>query len=145
VDGPYNMSVLTDNLGKCSGCNTTVERDVTYQVMNLSGSSTSTIAVGESLTASGWNCNQSNPGFQATSCSQNKTTNSAGQFTDAWTLEADGYSPVGCGLNVDDHWLWCPNSSSIGHLSGYCHTNAVSINGVVNPPNQFKTGTIINP
>jgi hypothetical protein len=139
------MSVVADQLRKCSGCTTTVQRLVTYQVKNFSNSNVGAIPIGETAAESGWNCNQSDPGTSTSPCSAGYQTNSNGQFTDGWSLASDGYTPTGCGDNVDDHWLWCPAGTSIGHLKGYLHTNAVSINGVVNSPNQFAVGTVINP
>jgi hypothetical protein len=145
LDGPFYMTVVADQLGTCSGCTTAVERLVTYQVKNFSNSNVAAIPIGENPTRSNWNCNQTQPGITSTPCSEGDQTSSGGQFTDGWSLGADGYTPAGCGNNMDDHWLWCPANRSIGHLSGYVHTNAVSINGVVNPPNQFMAGTVINP
>lgn len=145
LDGPFYMTVIADQLRKCSGCTTTVQRLVTYQVKNFSGSNAGTTSIGENVVTSGWNCTQASGGTNTSPCSKGGSTNSAGQFADQWDLGSDVYTPIGCGENVDDHWLWCKNNQSIGHLSGYCHTNAVQINGVVSPPNSFTPGTIINP
>jgi hypothetical protein len=145
LDGPFYMTVLADQILKCSGCSTTVERDVTYQIWNFSNTNAGAIKIGENPVDSNWNCNQSDPGTLFSPCSAGYTTGSSGQFTDVWTLASDVYTPIGCGDNTDDHWMWCPTGRSIGHLSGYVHTNAISINGVVNPPNQFTAGTVINP
>ena len=145
LDGPFYMTVYSDVLGHCSGCTTTVARFVTYQVRNFTGSLAANIPIGENVVTSSWNCQQNDPGNETAPCSAGTMTGSSAEFTDEWALSSDSFTPVGCGENVDDHWRWCPTGSSIGHLSGYCHTNAVSINGVVNPPNQFSQGTIINP
>jgi hypothetical protein len=145
VDGPFYLTVVSDQLQKCSGCSTTVQRLVKYQVMNVSNSTAGTTAIGENPTDTGWSCTQTNPGVSFTPCSEGATTDSSGQFTDSWTLKSDGWTPIGCGFNTDDHWMWCPTGRSIGHLNGYIHTNAVSINGVVNPPTSFTPGTVINP
>jgi hypothetical protein len=53
-------------------------------------------------------------------------------------------SRFGCGLNVLDHWNWAAHSpvQDLGTLTGYLHTNAVLINGVVSP-NKIPTGTVI--
>jgi hypothetical protein len=113
-------------------------------VMKSDGSEASNTSVGESLVTSGWNCTQSNPGFKGTLCPNGGTTDNAGELLDMWSLSQDGFSPVGCGENVTDEWQACA-STNFGHLAGYAHTNAISINGVVNPPNQFTRGTQINP
>jgi hypothetical protein len=139
------MTVYSDVLGHCSGCTTTVARFVTYQVRNLTNSLATNIPIGENVTTSGWNCQQTDPGNATTPCSAGTRTGAAAEFTDEWALSSDSFTPVGCGDNVDGHWLWCPTGRSIGHLSGYVHTNAVKINGVVSPPNTFAQGTIINP
>jgi hypothetical protein len=145
VDGPFYMTVVSDQLQKCSGCSTTVQRIVKYQVMNFSNAAAGTTAIGENPTDTGWSCTQSNPGATSTPCSEGSTTDSSGQFLDGWTLSSDVYTPIGCGINTDDHWMWCPTGRSIGHISGYIHTNAISINSVINPPNSFTPGTVINP
>jgi hypothetical protein len=141
------MVVQGDVMGKCAGCSTTVERLVTYQVMNFSGSSVNVIPIGEVYTqAPGWSCTQPRPGISTTPCSEGSTTESDGTFTDDWSLNSDVYTPVGCGTtgnNVDD-WEWCATNNSIGKLTGWSHTNAVSINGTVNPPTPMKKGLVIN-
>jgi hypothetical protein len=145
VDGPYQMVVQSDLMGLCSGCKTTVLRTVTYQVQNFSGVPANATWMGESVSLSGWSCTQSNPGFRSSPCSANFFTNSAGVFSDQWSLASDVYTPTGCGENVTDHWQWCAHNSAqtLGTLAGYTHTNAISINGVVNPPNSMPPGTVI--
>jgi hypothetical protein len=140
------MTVLADDWGPCTGCTTTIQRDVTYQIMNFSGTVTGTIPIGESATDTGWNCTQSFPTVRSTLCSEGVTAD-AGEFTDGWSMFSDAYTPAGCGFNVADEWEWCASSPArgVGKLTGYIHTNAVSINGVVSPPNKFASGTIINP
>jgi hypothetical protein len=145
LDGPFYLIVEADMLGKCTGCSTAVLRAVTYQVTWFSGLAGGITAVGENPVDSAWNCNQNYPGVSFAPCSQGFMTTSNGEFTDDWSIGSDGFTPTGCGSNTDDHWMWCATGNSIGHLSGYVHTNAVKINGVVNPPNQFSVGTIINP
>ena len=134
LDGPFYLTVQGDQLGKCSGCSTTVARFVTYQVTFFSGVPAGTTAVGENPVLSNWNCNQSEPNPMSAPCSEGFMTTSNGEFTDEWSLGGDGYTPAGCGCNVDDHWKWCVTGNSIGHLNGYIHTDAISINGVVNSP-----------
>jgi len=152
LDGPFNMVVQpnSDIMGKCNGCSTTVQRLVTYKVMNLSGSAAGAIAAGESYTpASGWNCTQTQPGVSIELCSLGFITNSDGTFTDGWTLSSDGYTPAGCGEtgNNVDEWQWCPTTppTGIGKLTGWVKSLSVSINSYVNPPNPMPGGTVINP
>ncbi|HET6217593.1 MAG TPA: Ig-like domain-containing protein [Acidobacteriaceae bacterium] len=144
VDGPYHMVVQSDVTGLCSGCKTTPMRTVTYQVQNFSGTPANQTWMGENISVTGWSCTQSNPGFKSAPCSNNFNTNAAGIFSDQWSLGADGYTPTGCGDNVTDHWQWCAHSSAqtLGTLTGYGHTNAVSINGVVSP-NGMTPGTVV--
>lgn len=141
---PAYLIVESDSLLYCSGCTTTVERDVLYAVMKSDDTRAGNIGIGENVSATGWSCTQTNPGFQSKTCSGGATTDNAGQFLDVWTLSADGYTPAGCGFTITDEWAACP-STNVGHLAGYAHTNAISINGVVNPPNTFPNGFRINP
>ena len=144
IDGPYHMVVQSDATGLCSGCRSTVMRTVTYQVQNFSGTPASTTWMGENISVTGWSCSQSNPGITTAPCSNNFKTNTAGVFSDQWSLGADGYTPAGCGDNVMDHWQWCAHSptQTLGTLTGYTHTNAISINGTVSP-NSMPPGTVV--
>jgi hypothetical protein len=144
VDGPYHMIVQSDTTGKCSGCTTTVRRLITYQIQNFSGTNAGTTAIGEIVTTTGWSCTQSNAGFVSTPCSANSQTTPLGTFIDGWTLASDGYTPRGCGENVTDHWQWCAHSpaQTLGTLTGYAHTNAISENGVVSP-SHMPPGTVV--
>jgi hypothetical protein len=144
VDGPYHMVVQSDVTGKCSGCATTVERFVTYQIQNFSGTNAGATWIGEVVTDTGWSCTQSNPGSSTAPCSANQQTNSTGVFTDGWSLASDGYTPTGCGENTTDQWQWCKHTPAqdLGTLTGYLHTNAIKINGVVSP-SAMPTGTVI--
>jgi hypothetical protein len=144
VDGPYHMIVQSDVTGLCSGCSSTVARRVTYQVQNFSGTNAATTWIAENIAFSGWSCTQQE-GHQFAQCSQNDQTLSSGTFTDQWTMSSDAYTPAGCGFNVTyDHWQWCQHSTAqtLGTLTGYVHTDKVSINGVVSP-NKIATGTVI--
>jgi len=147
IDGPDHMIVQGDVLGNCSGCTTTVKRVMTYQVIKFSGSPVFVIPIGEVLSVSGWNCNQSNPGFGSTTCSSGEDTDTNGEFADGWTLSSDSYTPVGCGFgSVIDHWQWCAAPKTIGTPAGYAHTNAIQIQGSVRPPGSpIPNGTIIAP
>jgi hypothetical protein len=145
VDGPYQMVVQSDILGHCSGCQTTVERNITYQINNFSGTPAQNIWIGEVVSTNGWSCTQQQPATTTTPCSANDTK-ANGLFTDSWYMGSDSYTPVGCGFNVSyDNWQWCAHTpaQTLGSLQGYIHTNAVSENGVVSPPNSFPTGTVI--
>ncbi len=139
IDGPYNMLVSNDTIGTCNGCSTTVQRNVTYQVLNYSGSLPGAIPMCENVLLSNWSCNQSQDTPTTTTCGKTSGTTSANStFTDSWTLGGDGFTPVGCGNNVSDTWSWVASSQSkifqpVGVLSGYTHTNAVSINNTVLP------------
>ena len=143
VDGPYQMVVQSDVTGPCSGCATTVQRNITYQIRNFSGENAGTTSICETPTYSGWNCSQAQ-NIQYAQCSAPESTNGTGVFTDDWSLNSDGYTPAGCGLNVLDHWDWAAHSpvQDLGTLTGYLHTNAVSIDGVVSP-NKIPAGTVI--
>jgi hypothetical protein len=145
IDGPDHLIVVSDTLGHCSGCTTTVNRIVKYQVIKFGGSPVFVIPIGEAFTKSGWNCSDPEPGFISTPCSSGGDTLTDGTFLDEWTVGSDGHTPVGCGWNALDHWQWCAAPKTIGTLNGYIHTNACSINGVVNPPNQFPQGQPIYP
>jgi hypothetical protein len=142
LDGPFYMTVQADRVQTCSGCTSAIERLTTYQVMLFSGSvAPASLPLGESYTTTGESCTGVGYPVPGT-CPETNTS----YFTDRWTMGAN-YTPAGCGYNITDHWQWCAPSPprTVGTLTGYIHTNAVSINGVVNPPNGFITGTVINP
>ena len=145
IDGPDHLVVQGDAIGTCSGCTTAVKRQVTLQVIEFSGSPAFVIPIGEVASASGWNCAGTFPGVMTTPCSSGLDTNTSGTFTDSWSIASDGYSPTGCGFNFTTHWQWCAASRTLGTLTGYTHTNAISMNGVVNPPNHFVVGTPVYP
>ena len=144
IDGPDHMIVKYDQVFPCSGCIYTVERDVTYQVIKFSGSPVFVIPIGESVSDSGWNCDQPFPGATTTPCAGGLDTDTNGMFTDSWTLRND-FTPSGCGTNTVDRWQWCAAPKTIGTLTGYLHTDDISINGYVNPPNQFPANYPIYP
>lgn len=144
VDGPYQMIVQNDVTGKCSGCNTTVARDVTYQIQNLGGTNAGATSICEVPTFSGWNCQQPEA-HSYQKCSSPYTTFANGTFTDEWSMSSDSYTPSGCGFSINDYWEWAghsPSPEELGNLSGYVHTDKVSINGIVSPA-QMPRGTII--
>jgi hypothetical protein len=145
IDGPDHMIVVSDVIGYCSGCTTARRRVVTFQVIKFSGSPVFVIPIGEIPSPSGWNCNGNFPGVITTPCSSGLDTDTNGMLFDAWSIANDGYSPVGCGFNFTTHWQWCTAPKTFGTLTGYIHTNAISMNGVVNPPNQFAAGAPVYP
>jgi hypothetical protein len=145
IDGPDHMVVTADALGKCSGCSTTVRRTVTLQVIKFTGSAAYVIPIGEVPSVSGWNCAQQFPGTTSTPCSQGVDTDTSGSFQDSWSMSSDAYTPVGCGYSITTHWQWCAAPKTFGTLSGYTHTNAINMNGVVSPPYRFPIGTVIYP
>lgn len=138
VDGPANMVVTRDVLGKCNSCTTTVVRDVTYQVFKLSGSNVGSIPICESVQLSNWNCSQPDPGGSINACNVNNgVTTASGQFTDEWTLNSDRWTPAGCGFgSIVDTWKY-PFSNTIivpfGTLNGAAFTNSIRINGCTQP------------
>jgi hypothetical protein len=119
---------------------------------------TTSLELCESPTNVTWSCSQKNPGLQASYCpggayAQNPAlTSGAGQLTDRWSLFSSAYSPAGCGVNDTDPWYYMQsgtNTSYLGTLTGYVHTDAVSINGVACTGSEqtgcgMATGTVIH-
>ncbi len=154
--GPDHMVVQSDLIGFCTGCSTTMERDVTYNVQYPDPDDTpaKNIKICETIkepNPSDWNCNQPEPGTKTNVCVvDDSTTDSSGNFTDGWTLGADGYTPAGCGHSLTDKWLQDVSNNvqvPFGTLMGFIHTNAIKINGTTTPPqtNSMRPGTRINP
>jgi hypothetical protein len=144
VDGPYHLIVEGDITFLCSGCNTTVERDVTYQIQNFSGSNAGVTWMGEDFNNGSSSCTPSNTG-SPTTCSQNFQSLGTGIFIDQWSMSSDAYQPSGCGFTVNyDHWQWCRHSApqTLGTLTGYIHTDHIKINGVLSPA-QIPSGTVV--
>ncbi|MGA2170617.1 MAG: hypothetical protein ABSG62_20705 [Terracidiphilus sp.] len=144
LDGPYQMVVVSDFTIHCGGCATTVDRSVTYQIRNFSGTNAGQTGICEVPTLTGWSCTQSMAGVSFQACTSPFITPSNGQFTDSWSLSSDIYTPVGCGTNITDNWDWFYHSplQTLGVLTGYIHTNAISIDGVVSP-SKLPVGTIM--
>jgi hypothetical protein len=138
------MIVQSDVTGKCSGCQTAVKRDVTYQIQNFSGTLANATWIGESPVDTGWGCTQAFPGSHFSACSANYVTNAGGTFTDEWSISSDGFTPVGCGFNVTDPWQWCKHSpaQTLGTLTGYIHNDHIKINGVISPA-AMAPGTVV--
>jgi hypothetical protein len=152
LDAPSKMIVQGDTVGPpTGGCGTppcSVARRTNYQVTQFSNVSSGTVWMGETPTVSGWSCSGPDPGSEFKACSAQFQAQS-GFFTDEWSLVAM-HSPAGCGDNVHDVWQWCAPPipfvpRPVGTLDGYVHTDAVNINGVVNPPNSFPPNTVILP
>ena len=119
---------------------------MTYQVLNVSGTAAASIAIGEVVTESNWNCSQADPGTTTTPYGGG-TTDASGYFTDTWYLSPN-FTPAGCGFDITDRWQWDPGLSltyTFGTLVGFIHTDASQINGFSNPPTPMPKGTVINP
>ncbi|MFI5176279.1 MAG: Ig-like domain-containing protein, partial [Terriglobia bacterium] len=147
IDGPDHMVVQADWKTFCSNCSTTIERNVTYQIVNFSGTAVGVIPIGEIVTSTGWSCTQKRPGINTTPCPTG-STDSNGMFTDSWSLNSDIYTPIGCGeYSSTDVWKWCAPSPPrpVGTLNGVVHTNTIKINGVTTPPDSMPYGTVIRP
>ena len=144
ADGPDHMVVAFDTWDYPYG-NGTIARHTKYQVINFSGSIGTGLSIGEDPTATGWNCNQTQPGIHFNACGTNPVqTDASGMFTDNWSL-LGAYTPVGCGISTTDHWYWCaptpPKRFSL--LDGYVHNDAVSTNGYVVPSNTMPQYTVV--
>ena len=122
-----------------------VDRVVTFQIIKFSGAPVFVIPIGEVPSRSGWNCTQSQPGVITTPCAQGVDTDTNGTFRDEWTIGPGSYTPAGCGWNFTTHWQWCAAPKTCGTLTGYAYTDAVNMNGFVNPPNPFPLNTPVYP
>ena len=155
VDGPSYLTVVDDNTVFCNQCSTTVERDVTFQVMNASGSKAGRVLICEAPTwppkplPGSWSCMQTeNHGIS--NCGAPGSTFADGTFVDAWTMKSDIYTPVGCGFDTTDRWMWVATTvpttktKTICTFNGFIHTDFVSINGVLSPQ-KIVTGTVCPP
>ena len=153
IDGPNYMLVVADLIGYCSGCATTVSRLMQYQAMNFGNTVAGGIAVCEAPADS----NTSSPACDGgvtqvyTACTNPITTLFDGTFYDRWGFLSDGNTPVGCGVDVTDPVMWLASSDpqqvtiTFATINGYIRTNAVNIQGYVEPPpNPVPSGTRIN-
>jgi hypothetical protein len=148
VNGPYYMVVQSDSVGFCTGCATTVQRTVTYQVLNFDKSPVGAIPLCEAATTNDYSCLSPSPfpGFSTTQCTAPRNITPGGMFSDVWSLGGDGYiAPTGaatCGIGVADKWFWAGLASfqqELGSLSGVVNTTQIIINGTLNMSN----GTVI--
>lgn len=144
LDGPYQMTVTNDISGYCSGCITTIDRTVSYQVQNFSGSNAGASTFCELPSLTNWNCNQGPPTISAKTCPNGGFDSLDGTFDDTWTLVTDNWTPIGCGADMVDPWYWAYTSPTtpIGTPSGYVHTDVIQIDGVQSP-NKLPNGTVI--
>ena len=155
--GPVEMAVQQDVWDHCVGCTTTVRRKVTYEVVNSDGSVAANIPLGEVMDLGTSGCFQGRPSITINSCTvaqgqsignpsggtSNKSggmwaTDGNGEFTDSWTMGADGYTPAGCGFAANyDHWQLCGLTAPLGSvnagltfatLTGLVDTNRIGIN-----------------
>jgi hypothetical protein len=148
VDGPASMVVISDSVGTCDGCSTTVKRLVTYEIRNVSDTVAASIPICEAPAISNWSCQQQNSGVGYRHCDSPYVVDSNGRFTDGWSMGSDQYTPSGCGFDTVDPWMWAASPSAqktFATLSGFVHTNSVKINGVENPPDSFAVDTRIAP
>jgi hypothetical protein len=156
LNGPNKMVVQSngDFIGQTTNNPSAQSRFATYQVQNVDNTPAANIWIAESISLTGWNCNQSDPGNSTAQCNAQQSTDSAGMLTDEWGMYT-GYTPSGCGKNIIDHWQWCapagsnpaaPNpGKTFGTLSGYIHTSDSKINGYANPPTPMPGGLVIAP
>jgi hypothetical protein len=144
--GPTEMVVQDDEWDYCQGCKATVERFVTYKVMNSDGSAAANIPLGEAVDYGTSNCTGgpgggARPSITIDSCTVADdqpipnpsggannysggmwATMPDGTFTDGWSMGADGYTPSGCGFTVNyDHWQLCGLSYYGGTNVGLTH------------------------
>jgi hypothetical protein len=122
-------------------------RQVQYQV-NVGTTPAASMWICESATHTNWSCTQNLPTPTTNACGSNPTfTDSNGQFIDAWSLNSSTFTPTGCGYDTVDTWYLqaSPQNIPMGVLTGYIHTNAISINtSVCSGPNcGMKAGTTI--
>jgi hypothetical protein len=123
--GPYEMTVVSDYWVYCKNCDTTVQRNTQYRVLNSDGSPAANIPIGEIMGPfTDYDCSQPPSGSVINSCTLATgeitgsgvtriksagmgATNGGGEFTDQWSLASDAYTPAGCGLSRVDQWQLC--------------------------------------
>jgi hypothetical protein len=132
VDGPYTMAVNGDGSGLDQHGNPA--RVTVYNVYLTDGvtaangfiiaenfSWTNTSPACSTTPAPGWNL-----------CSAGQTTSAFGTFQDKWSLFT-GYTPSGCGINIQDYWQACFSSGAytdtFGYLSGGSYTASSTVWG----------------
>jgi len=143
---PTYMIITQDYTGKCSGCTAAAARVLTYRVMVSHGVGWSGLqGTGGAMCETNnypnytWSCTGSMPTISVSACKpgQYVFTDSDGNMPgqDQWTLSSD-QSPAGCGYdNLVDVWNAAGSPATpVGKMSGYMHTDAISINGSVATP-----------
>jgi hypothetical protein len=153
LNGPAYGEVLSDIIATLMP-SLQVARVVQYQAFNIDKTVAANIPIAEQFIATGWSCTNpaTQPTTETTLCDGSTVTDSDGNFPypDDWTRYI-GYTPEGCGANITDHWQWCsPSGPTTGitfmTLIGFIHTNAIEINGNIQPPSDgMSQGTIIGP
>jgi len=142
VRTPHHLVVVTDELQHiCSS----VKRVITFQIVDRNGNRVvGVVPVKEKFTSISSNtCGNGQP--EEIGCSSMNAT--AGILTDRISI---GCNSVGgsCGYDITKQYQWCPSRRApvpIGTYSGYTHSDAVSINGNVMPPDSMAPNTVINP
>ena len=140
---PHHLKVVSDTHSTI--CNDIVTRALTLQVVDRNGNNVrGVVPIKEKFVSITTNtCGNGNP--VASGCSSTNATN--GEFTDHIGV---GCNSVGgsCGYDITKQYLWCPLRRAalpIGTYSGYTHSNAISVAGVVSPPDSMSAGTRIDP
>jgi len=140
---PHHLKVVSDTHSTI--CGDIVTRALTLQVVDRNGNNVRGIVpIKEKFVDITTNtCGNGNP--TASGCSSTNATN--GEFTDHIGV---GCNSVGgsCGYSITKQYLWCPLRRAalpIGTYSGYTHSNAISVAGVVSPPDSMPAGTRIDP
>jgi hypothetical protein len=140
---PHHLKVVNDSFSTI--CGDIVTRAITFQVVDRNGNSVrGVVPIKEKFVSITTNtCGNGNP--VASGCSSTNAT--AGEFTDHITVACNS-TGGSCGYDITKQYLWCPLRRAalpIGTYSGYTHSNAISVAGVVSPPDSMPAGTLINP
>jgi hypothetical protein len=140
---PHHLKVVNDSFSTI--CGDIVTRAITFQVVDRNGNNVrGVVPIKEKFVSITTNtCGNGNP--VASGCSSTNAT--AGEFTDHITVACNS-TGGSCGYDITKQYLWCPLRRAalpIGTYSGYTHSNAISVAGVVSPPDSMPAGTTINP
>lgn len=156
ADIPGYMLVVTDNIYPPNPPAHYYEwRQTIYELHFLSGALATSRTLGEAFTYS-----QSSPPctnaihLTSNNCTSNSTSSTTyAKLTDGWAILGNNASPAGCGIsNNVDHWQDCSQlfivgAATYGTLTGWTHTDTISINTHTMPPqsNAMPTGMRIGP